>query len=121
MGFWIILSMYDVQAAYDVELFYLLICGAFYLYVRCACRSICMTCGPHYMYDVQAAVHVRIRDYFIYSSAEQANKLTGICNYFIYFTLSIWTCGPHYTVYDVQAALPFRIRDYFIFICRAGK
>ena len=78
MGFWIILSMYDVPATYDVqaaydmraaygvELFYLLICGAFYLYVQCACRSICKTCGPHYMYAVPAAVHVRIRDYFIY-------------------------------------------------------
>ena len=47
--------------------------------------SIYMMCGPHYLYDVQVVVYVRIWDYFIYLSAEQANKLDRILELFYLF------------------------------------
>jgi hypothetical protein len=75
------------------------------------------------VYDVRAALPFRIRDYFIYSSAEQANKLTGICNYFMYFTLSIYM-DVRAALHSVRRAGRFTCKDlglFYLFICGAGK
>jgi hypothetical protein len=75
------------------------------------------------MYNVRAALPVRIWDYFIYSSAEQANKLTGICNYFIYFTLSIYM-DVRAALHSVRRAGRTTFQDsglFYLFICGAGK
>jgi hypothetical protein len=47
---------------------------------------------------------------------EQANKLDGICNYFINLS------AEHFIyMYDVRAAVYVRIWDYFINLSGAGK
>jgi hypothetical protein len=79
------------------------------------------------MYNVRAALPVRIWDYFIYSSAEQANKLDRICNYFICLRsiLSICSmCGLQYmsvfgiilSIYLEQANKLNGIWYYFIYL-----
>jgi hypothetical protein len=72
-------------------------------------------------YAVRAAVDVSIWDYFIYLSAEQANKSDGIWNHilsiYLQSILSICaTCRPQY-MYDVRrAAVHVRICNYFMYI-----
>ena len=76
-GFGIILSIYLEQANNLLDG----ICNYFIYFIL----SIYMMCGPHYLYDVQVVVYVRIWDYFIYLSAEQANKLDRILELFYLF------------------------------------
>jgi hypothetical protein len=53
---------------------------------------------------------------------EQANKLDGICNYFIYLSAEhfIYMYDVQ-AAYDVRAAVYVRIWDYFINLSGAGK